>query len=75
MLKDILNWEGSQELTLVEKKNINGGAYPVEPICGNIIWNANELVCLNYDIYYRPVYLGNNKCSIVGDACQIILKI
>ncbi|RKR09919.1 hypothetical protein C8C83_1580 [Flavobacterium sp. 90] len=69
MLKNILNLEGAQELSIFEKKSINGGAYPVEPICGYVTWNASETVCLNYDPYYRPVYLGNNKCSIVGDAC------
>lgn len=69
MLKNILNLEGAQELSVNEQKNIQGGAYPPEPICGAVTWYASEAVCLNYPIYYRPVYLGNNKCSILGDAC------
>lgn len=69
MLKNILNLEGAQELSIFEKKSINGGAYPVEPICGNVTWTASQAVCLNYNPHYNPVYLGNNKCSIVGDAC------
>jgi hypothetical protein len=69
MLKNILKLEGAQKLTQVEQKEINGGRYPVEPICGAVTWYASEIVCLNYPIYYRPIYLGNNRCSIYGDAC------
>lgn len=69
MLKNILDLEGAQELTSIEQKEINGGRFPAEPICGEVIWSAPEKVCMSYNIEYRPMYLGNNKCSILGDNC------
>jgi hypothetical protein len=56
MLKNILNLEGSHELTINEKKNINSEEYPVEePVCGYMTWYASEIICLNYPVNYKPV--------------------
>lgn len=69
MLENILKLSGAQKLTKNEQKLINGGIDPSEPICGFVIWNATEQRCLDYDSYYKPVYLGNNKCSLYGNDC------
>jgi hypothetical protein len=69
MLKNILKLDGAQKLTKNEQKSIKGGVNPSEPICGFVIWNATEIRCLAYDAYYKPVYLGNNQCSLYGNDC------
>jgi hypothetical protein len=73
MLKKILNLEGARELESNEQKNINGGNIPPDggANCGEfVIVNATETRCLAYGEYYRPVYLGSNKCSILMPPCN-----
>ncbi|MBS7254947.1 hypothetical protein [Flavobacterium branchiicola] len=55
MVKSILNLEGSHELTINEKKNINSEVYPQEPICGYTAWYTSEIVCLNDPAHYQAV--------------------
>jgi len=73
MLKNILNLEGAYELSVMEQKSINGGSIPPDggANCGEFVTvTASETRCLAYGEYYRPVYLGSNKCSILMPPCN-----
>ncbi|OXA92748.1 hypothetical protein B0A66_08175 [Flavobacterium hercynium] len=73
MLKKFLSLEGMQRLSVSEQKNINGGAIPPDDGGANcnefVIVTATEARCLAYDPFYRPVYIGSNKCSILMPPC------
>jgi len=70
MLKNILKLEGAQKLTKNEQKSIKGGQAPADWECGTFkIVNLSQGLCLAYDYDYRPVYLGNNRCSLLSAPC------
>jgi hypothetical protein len=70
MLKNILKLEGAQKLSKNEQKSINGGWIPVEGECNSFyIVPANQATCLSKPYNLRPVYLGNNKCSLLARPC------
>jgi hypothetical protein len=71
MLKNILKLEGAQKLTKNEQKSINGGYIePDDPECNSFyIVSANEATCLSKPYNLRPVYLGNNRCSLLAAPC------
>ncbi|WP_428230473.1 hypothetical protein [Flavobacterium sp.] len=70
MLKNILNLQGVEELSVGEQKNIKGGNIPPDGGCGEyVVFNATEARCLAYPANLRPVYIGSNQCSILMAPC------
>ncbi|NRS89753.1 hypothetical protein HNQ02_002685 [Flavobacterium sp. 7E] len=72
MLKNILKLEGAQKLTATEQKELIGGKAP-ETVgnCGGytIVYAYDAAACLRNDLYYRPQYIGANKCSLMVAPC------
>jgi hypothetical protein len=70
MLKSILNLEGAQKITKREQKEITGGQIPPDGECNSyVILSLDEESCKRYNRNYRPVYIGDNQCSIMTAPC------
>ncbi|MCD0474467.1 hypothetical protein LPB87_08660 [Flavobacterium sp. EDS] len=70
MLKNILNLEGVQRIAKNAQKEINGGQIPPDGECNSyVILNLDEESCKRYNRNYRPMYIGDNQCSIMMAPC------
>lgn len=70
MLKNILNLQGAEALSISEQKNISGGSIPPDGECGEfVVFYASQEQCLAYPRNLRPVYIGSNQCSILMAPC------
>lgn len=70
MLENILNLPGAEALGIPEQKSINGGSIPPDGQCNEfVVFRATEAQCLAYPYNLRPVYIGQNQCSILMAPC------
>lgn len=70
MLKNILSLEGAQRITNKEQKEINGGKIPPDGECNSyVILSLDEESCKRYNPNFRPMYIGDNQCSIMMAPC------